>query len=98
MSQGADAELLALYDNAPLSGRFWATLVLVYAQAAFEFFDYFLVGYLVAVLAPSWHLTYGQSSIMLLSAGVGAILGSLVFGRLADIFGRKKLLVVGTSL
>jgi putative MFS transporter len=98
MSQGADAELLALYDDAPLSGRFWATLALVYAQAAFEFFDYFLVSYLVAVLAPSWQLTYGQSSIMLLSAGVGAIIGSLVWGRLVDIFGRKKLLVIGTCL
>lgn len=98
MSDGADAELLALYDNAPLTGRFWATLVLVYAQAAFEFFDYFLVSFLVAVVAPSWHLTYGETSIMLLSAGVGAIIGSLTWGRLVDIFGRKKLLVVGTCL
>ena len=95
LQSGSDGEILALYDEAPLTPRFWATLILVYAQAAFEFFDYFLVGYLVAVLAPSWKLTYGESSIMLLSAGVGAIVGSLVFGRLADIFGRKKLLVLG---
>ena len=52
-----DRELLALFDTAPLTPRFWATVVLVYAQAAFEFFDYFLVGYLVAVLAQPWHLT-----------------------------------------
>jgi hypothetical protein len=55
MSQGADGELLALYDDAPLSGRFWATLVLVYAQAAFEFFDYFLVSYLVLRLNRKVH-------------------------------------------
>jgi hypothetical protein len=35
----------------------------------FEFYDFFLVGYLVSVLAPSWHLTYGQSALMLLSSG-----------------------------
>ncbi|HEX3860466.1 MAG TPA: MFS transporter [Stellaceae bacterium] len=98
MRQGSDGELLALFDDAPLTPRFWATLVLVYAQAAFEFFDYFLVGYLVAVLATPWHLTYGESSIMLLSAGVGAITGSLLSGRLCDIFGRKKLLVAGAFL
>src|ERR1700733_3274606 len=90
-----DRELLALFDTAPLTPRFWATVVLVYAQAAFEFFDYFLVGYLVAVLAQPWHLTYGQSAIMLLSAGVGAIVGSTVLGSLADLFGCRRLLLAG---
>jgi len=57
----------------------------------FEFYDFFLVGYLVSVLAPGWHLTYGQSAVMLLSSGVGAIAGSLVGGALADAIGRKKM-------
>ncbi|MBV8889303.1 MAG: MFS transporter [Alphaproteobacteria bacterium] len=92
------ADVLSLYDNAPLTPRYWATLVLIYAQAAFEFFDYFLVGYLVAVLAGPWHLTYGQSAIMLLSAGIGAIIGSIVWGRLADAWGRKRLLVLGSLI
>jgi putative MFS transporter len=96
--ESTDKDLLALFDSAPLSPRFWATVVLVYAQAAFEFFDYFLVGYLVAVLAQPWHLTYGQSSIMLLSAGVGAIVGSTVWGRMADVFGRRRLLLAGAFL
>jgi putative MFS transporter len=94
----SDNDLVALYDEAPLTWRFWGTVVVIYAQAAFEFFDYFLVGYLVAVLARPWHLTYGQSSVMLLSAGVGAILGSTIWGRLADVFGRRKLLLAGTFL
>src|ERR1700733_1033318 len=93
-----DRELLALFDTAPLTPRFWATVVLVYAQAAFEFFDYFLVGYLVTVLARPWHLTYGQSAIMLLSAGIGAIVGSTVWGRLADMFGRRRLVLAGAFL
>jgi putative MFS transporter len=58
-------------------------------QEAFEFYDFFLVGYLVAVLAPSWHLTYGESSLMLLSAGAGSIVGALFFGRWSDRIGRK---------
>src|SRR6202023_3319644 len=57
----------------------------------FEYYDFFLVGYLVSVLAPGWHVTYGQSAIMLLSSGVGAIVGSLVGGMLADAVGRKKM-------
>jgi putative MFS transporter len=94
----SDGDLLTQFDNGPLTWRFWGTLILIYLQAALEFFDFFLVGYLVAVLAQPWELSYGQSSIMLLSAGVGAIVGSTVWGRLADIFGRRRLLIAGTFL
>ena len=46
--------------------------------AVIEYYDFFLVGYLVSVLAPGWHLTYGQSAMMLLSSGVGAIVGAII--------------------
>ena len=91
-------DLLAFFDRAPLNRRYWASMGLVVATGIFDFFDFFLVGFLVAVLGKEWHLTYGQSSIMLLSAGVGAIAGSLAWGMLADIWGRKWLLVGGILL
>jgi MFS transporter, putative metabolite:H+ symporter len=58
----------------------------------FEFYDFFLVGYLVSVLAPHWHLTYSQSALMLLSSGVGATAGALIGGQIADIVGRKRII------
>jgi putative MFS transporter len=88
-------DLVALYDGAPLNARYWTTLGLCVTSYVFDYFDYFLVGFLVAVLAPQWQLTFGQTSIILLSAGVGAIVGSLIWGALADRFGRKILLVAG---
>ena len=72
--------------------RYYLTIGLLVLQEMFEFYDFFLVGYLVSVLAPGWHLTYGQGAMMLLSSGVGAIFGSLVGGRLADTIGRKKMI------
>jgi putative MFS transporter len=91
-------DLVTLYDGAPLNARYWTTMALAVTSSVFDYFDYFVVGFLVAVLAPQWHLTFGQTSIMLLSAGVGAIIGSLVWGALADRFGRKRLLVAGIIL
>ena len=91
-------DLVTLYDRAPLNARYWLTMALGIFSSVFDYFDYYIVGFLVAVLAPQWHLTFGQTSIMLLSAGVGAIIGSLVWGALADRFGRKVLLVIGVSL
>src|ERR1700722_14133478 len=79
-------------EKSNLTPRYYLTLGLLVLQEMFEFYDFFLVGYLVSVLAPGWHLTYGQGAIMLLSSGVGAIAGSLVGGRIADTIGRKKMI------
>lgn len=91
-------DLLALYDRAPLDRRYWTIFGLLAVGIALDFFDFFIVGYLVAVIGPQWHLTYGQSAAMLLSGGVGAILGALAWGSFSDAWGRKKLLVAGTFI
>ena len=82
---------LTTIEKSNLTPRYYATIVLIVLQEMFEFYDFFLVGYLVSVLAPGWHLTYGQSALMLLSSGVGAIAGAVIGGRFADMIGRKTM-------
>src|SRR5579863_7367314 len=59
-----------------------------------EFFDYFLIGYVVAFIAGPWQLTFGQSAVILLSSGFGAMFGALFFGWLADRIGRRKVFLM----
>jgi putative MFS transporter len=94
-SPGAAQDWISSIESTRLTPRYYATVALMVAQEMFEFYDFFLVGYLVSVLAPGWHLTYGQGAIMLLSSGVGAIAGSLAGGQIADIIGRKKIVWIG---
>ena len=66
-----------------------------------EFFDYFLIGFVVAFIAAPWKLTFGQSAIILLASGFGAMFGAVFYGWLADKIGRRKtfiLTVVNFSL
>src|SRR5262249_16344961 len=91
-------DLLALFDSAPLNRRYWTTFALMSAVFVFDFFDFLVVGYLLAGVAREWHLTYGQSAVILYSGGIGAIVGAVVFGALADAWGRKQQIVIGTFI
>jgi putative MFS transporter len=64
---------------------------------ALEFFDYFLISFVLAFLIGPWKLTFGQSAIVLMSSGVGAIAGAYIWGWIADRVGRRKVFI-GTVL
>jgi putative MFS transporter len=59
-----------------------------------EFFDYYLIAFVLAFIIKPWQLTGGQSAIILLSSGVGAILGAAIWGRIADVYGRRKVFIL----
>jgi MFS transporter, putative metabolite:H+ symporter len=54
-----------------------------------EFFDYFLIGFVLAFIVGPWKLTFLQSAIVLLSSGIGAMLGAAFWGWMADRVGRR---------
>jgi putative MFS transporter len=98
MSDQTSESLLAMFDEAPLNARYWAIFALMSAVFVFDFFDFLVVGYLLAAVAKEWHLTYGQSAVILYSGGIGAIVGAVVFGACADAWGRKQQMVIGTFI
>jgi putative MFS transporter len=58
-----------------------------------DFFDFLLIGFVLAFIVKDWHLTYGQSGAILLASGISAPFGSLFFGWLADKIGRRKVMI-----
>ena len=58
-----------------------------------DFFDFFLIGFVLAFIVKDWNLTYGQSGAILLASGVSAPFGSLFYGWLADKVGRRTALI-----
>ncbi len=55
-----------------------------------ETMDIYIISFVLTAISGPWELTYGKSAIILLASGVGAIIGSLVWGVLADRLGRKR--------
>src|SRR5271168_5512379 len=58
-----------------------------------DFFDFFLIGYVLVFIVTQWKLTFIQSGIILLAAGVGSIPGAGFWGWLADRIGRRKVFI-----
>ena len=58
-----------------------------------DFFDFFLIGFVLAFVVKEWNLTYGQSGAILLASGVSAPFGSLMYGWMADKIGRRTALI-----
>lgn len=57
-------------------------------------FDTGVISGALPFLRESWGLTSGQQEWITTSALIGAVLGALSSGRLTDIFGRKKVIMV----
>jgi MFS transporter, putative metabolite:H+ symporter len=58
-----------------------------------DFFDFFLIGYVLAFIVGQWKLTFLESGTILLAAGIGAIPGAFFWGWMADRIGRRKVFI-----
>lgn len=66
-------------------------------------YDLFIIGVVIFLLTPLWHLNALEISLLGSTALLAAALGSLVFGHLADLLGRKviygyELLVLAAAI
>lgn len=93
-----ETDLLAVIDAAPLTRRYWWMFSLITLQITCEVFDFILVSFLMAAVAPEWKLTFGQTTVILLGTGLGAIFGALGFGRISDRLGRRTAILAGTII
>ncbi|MBV9249212.1 MAG: MFS transporter [Acetobacteraceae bacterium] len=83
-----------LEQQKALTANQWRIIATANLGDMLDFFDFFLIGYVLAYIIGGWHLTYGQSAIMLLSSGLGAVPGAFFWGWAADRIGRRKVFML----
>ena len=77
-----------------LTANQWKIFTASILSIMLDFFDFLLIGFTLAFFVRDWHLTYGQSGLILFSSGVAAVPGAIFFGWLGDKIGRRKVFMI----
>ena len=90
MTEARSRDLIAALDEASLS-RFHLRAVVVSGMGFFtDAYDLFVIGIASALITKEWGLSSGQLALLNSTMLGAAFLGAFVFGRLADLAGRKR--------
>jgi MFS transporter, PHS family, inorganic phosphate transporter len=72
--------------------RFQLKIMFVSGMGFFtDAYDLFVIGIVVALLKSQWTLSTGQVSLLNSATLAASAVGALIFGRIADILGRKRI-------
>ena len=78
-------------DLAPLNRFHYRAAVTAGMGFFTDAYDLFVVGAVLVILKSQWHLSADQASLASAAALGTAFIGAVVFGRIADIFGRRRI-------
>jgi len=90
VAEAQSGDLIAALDEASLS-RYHLRAVVASGVGFFtDAYDLFVIGIASALITKDWHLSPGQLAVLNSTMLAAAFLGAMVFGRYADMVGRKR--------
>jgi MFS transporter, PHS family, inorganic phosphate transporter len=91
MSTLSDTKSFAEIDNAGISKEHWKIMFISGMGFFTDAYDLFIIGIVMTLLKPMWHLGRVEEGLVESTALLAAAIGALLFGRVADMLGRKRI-------
>lgn len=79
------------YDEAKPSRLHWKIMFISGMGFFTDAYDLFIIGVVMAMLKPMWHVGKLEEGLVESTALLAAAIGALLFGRVADMLGRKRI-------
>jgi MFS family permease len=81
-------------DNAGISAEHWKIMFISGMGFFTDAYDLFIIGVVMALLRPLWHVGKLEEGLVESTALLASAIGALLFGRVADMLGRKRIYAV----
>src|SRR5579862_6781607 len=78
-------------DNAKISAHHWKIMFISGMGFFTDAYDLFIIGVVMTLLKDTWHVGKLEESLVESTALLASALGALLFGRVADMLGRKRI-------
>lgn len=78
-------------DNAKISAHHWKIMFISGMGFFTDAYDLFIIGVVMTLVKQEWHVGKVEESLVTSTALLAAALGALLFGRVADMVGRKRI-------
>src|SRR6202789_1712605 len=78
-------------DNAGISKEHWKIMLISGMGFFTDAYDLFIIGVVMVLLKPIWHVGKVEEGLVESTALLASAIGALLFGRVADMLGRKRI-------
>jgi MFS family permease len=85
------SQLLEQMDNQQVTSVHWKVMFISGMGFFTDAYDLFIIGVVMSILKEEWHPGKLETSLVTSTALLASAIGALLFGRIADMVGRKKI-------
>jgi MFS family permease len=91
MPDSVTAQVLDKLDEAEITRLHWKIMFVSGMGFLTDAYDLFIIGVVMALLKREWHPTPVETGLVTSTALLASAFGAVVFGRVADLLGRKRI-------
>jgi MFS family permease len=87
----SETDLLSRMDDSKITKQHWKVMFISGMGFFTDAYDLFIIGVVISILKDEWHPSPWAVGLVTSTALLAAAVGAIIFGRVADMLGRKRI-------
>jgi MFS family permease len=87
----SETDLLSRMDDSKITKQHWKVMFISGMGFFTDAYDLFIIGVVISILKEEWHPSPWAVGLVTSTALLAAAFGAIIFGRVADMLGRKRI-------